>query len=404
VKGQQLPQPGGPAAKAGILFERWWTMLALLEVLAGKAQSLEIEVLGKEGEGTEFALMINGVPHWHQVKLTGRWSISQLRTKGVLDHWWAKIQSGGFFEFVCRAGAEEMDELIKRASNAESWAAFDASLVSDTQRNRFIQLCAAWQASSGEAAYEALRKSAVHSIDEYKLIELVEARLASLVMGLSHIAAGELARLIDESPHRRLTADYAWDWLSRNGVRQKPRTPLGTPPRLLLASIASLLMIAGGGIAVGLVLTSPSYVNLSTGPSSGISVATIGKACGNTPQNGLRSPAATRFSAISLAYSQVLDGNDIRVYQGTYNGKSYDWLQSDITGSLAEARLTWYMPPHFKYAYWCNLSIPDKPIRTILAQVATVAIPTLIDDKEITFKACVWHSAPFSEKCSSILP
>jgi len=103
VKGQQLPQPGGPAAKAGILFERWWTMLALLEVLAGKAQSLEIEVLGKEGEGTEFALMINGVPHWHQVKLTGRWSISQLRTKGVLDHWWAKIQSGGFFEFVCRA-------------------------------------------------------------------------------------------------------------------------------------------------------------------------------------------------------------------------------------------------------------------------------------------------------------
>jgi len=61
VKGQQLPQPGGPAAKAGILFERWWTMLALLEVLAGKAQSLEIEVLGKEGEGTEFALMINGV-------------------------------------------------------------------------------------------------------------------------------------------------------------------------------------------------------------------------------------------------------------------------------------------------------------------------------------------------------
>jgi hypothetical protein len=56
-----LPQPGGPAAKAGILFERWWTMHALLDVLTGKAQSLEIEVPGEQGEGAEFALMINGI-------------------------------------------------------------------------------------------------------------------------------------------------------------------------------------------------------------------------------------------------------------------------------------------------------------------------------------------------------
>jgi hypothetical protein len=138
----------------------------------------------------------------------------------VLDHRWAKTRSGEFFEFVCRTGAEEIDELVKGAASADSWVAFDASLASGIQRERFSRLCAAWQAPSGQAAYEALRKSAVHSIDEHKLIEFVEARLASLVMGLPRTAAGELARLIDETPHRQLTADYVWDWLIRNRVRR----------------------------------------------------------------------------------------------------------------------------------------------------------------------------------------
>src|ERR1700745_2931757 len=139
-KDLSLPQPGGSAAKAGILFERWWTMNILLGVLPVQAQSLEIDVLGEEGEGTEFAVMVNGVRHWHQVKLTGRWSIAQLSSKRVLDHWWAKTRSGGFFEFVCRTGAEEMGELIKRAGDAPSWTVFDASLGSATRRNRFSHL------------------------------------------------------------------------------------------------------------------------------------------------------------------------------------------------------------------------------------------------------------------------
>jgi hypothetical protein len=186
--------------------------------------------------------------------------------------------------------------------------------------------------------------------------------------------------------------------------RRKPRMPAGMPLRARLAFLAGSLMIAAGGTAAGFMLASPSYVNLATGTGSGISVAAIGKACGNAIQDGLRSPAATRFSAISVIYAQVLDGSDIRVYQGTHDSTSYDWLQADISGNAAEARLTWYMPPHFKYAYWCNLPIPGEPITVIPKQVATVAIPVVIDGEQITFKACIWHSAPFSEDCSSILP
>jgi hypothetical protein len=203
---------------------------------------------------------------------------------------------------------------------------------------------------------------------------------------------------------RRESADVYRHYYALSPEGRKPRISFGTQPRARLAIIAGSVVVAVGGIAAGLALASPSYVNLDTGPGSGISVATSGKACGNTPQNGLRSPAATKFSAISLTNSQVLDGSEIRVYQGTYDGKSYDWLQADITGNSENARLYWYVPPHFKYRYWCNMPIPDRPIMPIPAQVATVAIPTIIDGKQITFQACIWHSAPFSEECSSILP
>jgi hypothetical protein len=222
-------------------------------------------------------------------------------------------------------------------------------------------------------------------------------------------SSGVVMELWDETRLRELllrpeSADVYRHYYAPFPGRRKPRISLGVPLHARLAIMTATLMITAGGIAAGVVLASPSHVDLGTGPGSGISVATAGKACGNMLHDGLRSPATTRFSAISLVYSQVLDGSDIRVYQGAYGGKSYDWLQADITGNAANARLTWYIPPHFEYAYWCNLPIPVGPIRPIPAQVATVAVPTVIDGKQITFKACIWHSAPFSEECSSILP
>ena len=222
-------------------------------------------------------------------------------------------------------------------------------------------------------------------------------------------SSGAVVELWDETTLRELllrpeSADVYRHYYAPAAGSRKVRIPGGMPLRARLAIVAGSLVIAAAGAAAGFMLTAPSYLNLATGTGSGIVVAATGKACGSTAQDGLRSPAATKFAAISLVYSQALDGSDIRVYQGTYDGKTYDWLQADITGNAADARLTWYEPPHFEYAYWCNLPIPGKPITAIPAQVATVAIPVLIDGKQITFKACIWHPEPFSEDCSPILP
>jgi hypothetical protein len=44
-----MPLPGGASDKAGNSYERRWTVWALIELLAGRAQSLRIEVPGDAG-------------------------------------------------------------------------------------------------------------------------------------------------------------------------------------------------------------------------------------------------------------------------------------------------------------------------------------------------------------------
>ena len=60
-----MPMAGGAADKAGNRYERLWTALKLLDVVAGDAEYLEIEVLGKDGHGAEFCLSKDGTLEWH---------------------------------------------------------------------------------------------------------------------------------------------------------------------------------------------------------------------------------------------------------------------------------------------------------------------------------------------------
>ena len=77
-----LPLMGGAADKAGNRFERRRTLLALLDVLAGEARSLQVEVPGEEGAGAEFLqVRADGVLVWHQVKrqhARSSWTIRSL--------------------------------------------------------------------------------------------------------------------------------------------------------------------------------------------------------------------------------------------------------------------------------------------------------------------------------------
>jgi hypothetical protein len=71
------PRRGGEADKLGNHYEVAWTVLQLLEVLAGRADSVTVEELG---EGVEFTLRRHNGVETHQVKRqhgsanTGRWA------------------------------------------------------------------------------------------------------------------------------------------------------------------------------------------------------------------------------------------------------------------------------------------------------------------------------------------
>ena len=234
---------GGAADKAGNRFERRWTLLALLDLLTGKAQSLQVEVPGDKGAGAEFLqIMTDGVPVWHQVKrqqASGSWTIRALVRKRVVVPWWPKISSGGRFIFVSSTSAQELAELVERASAAESWQVFDEHFLTAPHRDRFERLRQAWGNPPGAEVYATLRHIEVRQIGEPDLKELLETRLGAMVDGAPSTTMAVLEQFIDESTHRPLTAPDVWRRLAENDLQPMrpgqsdgehgPQAPSGQP-------------------------------------------------------------------------------------------------------------------------------------------------------------------------------
>jgi hypothetical protein len=258
---------GGAADKAGNRYERRWTLLAVLDLLIGKAQSLQVEVPGEKGAGAEFLqVAADGTPVWHQVKrqhASGQWTIASLVNNKVVEPWWPKIRSGGRFVFVSSTSAQELAEMVERASAADSWPVFDQDfLASDASRARFERLRQAWGHPSGAEVYAALRNIEVRQIGESDLRELLEARLAGLgeggevtrgvVAGRPSTAAAILEQFIDDSTHRTLTAPDVWRRLAEHGLR--PRAAAGTsrPGKGTARSSGPFIQVAesSGGVTI----------------------------------------------------------------------------------------------------------------------------------------------------------
>lgn len=83
------PRPGGEADKLGNHYEGAWTVLHILEVLAGTAESVTVEELGEIGKGAEFTLRRKTTSEVHQVKRqrgsANYWKLGDLHAEGVLS-------------------------------------------------------------------------------------------------------------------------------------------------------------------------------------------------------------------------------------------------------------------------------------------------------------------------------
>ncbi|MGB3238047.1 MAG: hypothetical protein WBB29_07115, partial [Geitlerinemataceae cyanobacterium] len=210
-----MPLPGGEADKLGNRYESRWTIYCAIDVMQEKADSIRLEKPGEDA--FEFFLYKDGKIECHQVKRQitgkGRWTLSSLQNNQVqvLSDFWDSLSNPDVAcIFISTQDANELGELSNRARDAESWLEFKQKFLNQTLLRNFGTLRQKWNNCSEVAAYEALKRIYIQTIADDLLAEIVEDRLEALVEGDPKTIRLELAELILEKIHHKLTAYDIW--------------------------------------------------------------------------------------------------------------------------------------------------------------------------------------------------
>ena len=235
-----MPLPGGASSKFGDRYEGRWTVFCITDVMDERANSIRLEPPGIEGEGVEFWMRRGPVLEYHQVKRQqsglGRWTLADLAGKGVLTHFWQKLDDiNSHCFFVSTHSAYQLDELSDRARRSASWEEFKREFLKDIQNSTdFAQLCSYWGNCDQEAAYERLQRVYVRTIDEDILTTSTDGRLASLVEGDAPTIRDVLAQFLLDKVHIELKAVDIWRHLENRSTPFRRRR-WGSDPHVLAA-------------------------------------------------------------------------------------------------------------------------------------------------------------------------
>ena len=221
-----MPLPGGASAKAGVRYEYLWTVVCMARVLRGEADWIYLEPPGEEGKGVEFSLSVASGTEYHQVKrqLTGKgvWSLSELRSRGVLGHFYNKLNDSSATCVFVSGHAHILGELATRARDADSWEEFEKEFVASAEwSNHFSQLNDLWATDSREETYQRLRRIYVRTVDEESLRESVELGIEILVSGNPSNVLSALLDFAADSVHKKLGASHIWEFLSSRGFARQ---------------------------------------------------------------------------------------------------------------------------------------------------------------------------------------
>jgi hypothetical protein len=410
-----MPLRGGASEKAGNRYERQWTTLALLDVLAGDAEYIRIEVPGPAGRGAEFLLTRNGIREWHQVKrqrAEGPWTIASLGRAGVLAPWWPKLQAGDRCVFVSGTSADQLCELAERAAQAESWTEFDEEFLgAGDHRDHFEALGSAWGTPPDELVFRALRLVSVHVIDEKQLKGRVRDRAAVLLDGDPAAVARHLSEIVDDSVHRRLAAPEILDLLAgsgpvrtrtsagqdngqhASGKRQAILDSAGRRPRLL-AGLLVVIVIAAAAVYLGSRNSgTPEYYQ--SGPVADIYVPPPTVDCANVTPDLLISPAADELTDVSEVHALSLDGRSAFLMSGDLGNTTYYWVITDPNGDRGGMQLWWSQKG--RTAHSCSVGFNDAPgavrAQEGIRQLASLAAPSIMNNEPVNFSACIWYTA-----------
>jgi hypothetical protein len=221
------------ADKLGNIYERWWTVDALLDVLVGNADAIQIEVPGSEDAKAEFRLIKAGIPEWHQVKRQTSersWTVPHLDRIGVLGAFWDKIVVGEQCVFVSTTSAGDLQEVAERAAMSQSWSDFTTHMLNRSGLEQaFDELCTRWGSPPDEEVFDVLNRKLLSLvvISEDRLRAEVTRRTGSVVSGDSAAAVRVLHQLAEDRLQRTLYADEIEEVLAEAGhARHEPGDPV----------------------------------------------------------------------------------------------------------------------------------------------------------------------------------
>ncbi|MEM8777967.1 MAG: hypothetical protein AAGF26_03660 [Cyanobacteria bacterium P01_G01_bin.49] len=214
-----MPLPGGAADKIGNRYEGRWTVYCMLDVMAEKAEFIQLEKPGEDA--FEFVVCQGNRTKCYQVKrqITGRgqWTLSVLKNKThVLSDFWEALKNPNVdCFFASTQDADELNELANRAKDSTSWQEFKDKFLNQKLSANFQTLREKWDNCSEKEAYEGLKRVYVETVGEDFLVDTIENRIASLVEGDPKTIRCELAELALEKIHHQLTAWEIWHYLTK---------------------------------------------------------------------------------------------------------------------------------------------------------------------------------------------
>ena len=223
-----MPLPGGPADKFGNRYEHWWTVLQLIRIMDGEAESIRIE--DPTVDKAEFVLTAGGHQELHQAKRShrgGKWSLASLGQESLLQAMFDQLSDnpGARFVFVSGSDAPELKELTERARNAQSPAKFESVFIGDkTNKEHFTKLRSFWRDTDPDTAYGILRRIEVRTIDEREIEERVRESLSARFLTEPDRICDALRGMIEDSIHRTISRNDLISDLQRRGFRFRQLT------------------------------------------------------------------------------------------------------------------------------------------------------------------------------------
>lgn len=231
-----MPRAGGEADKFGNRYESLWTVDAVLDVIDGEYADLTVEAIGDEAAGVEFVRTdLSGIREYHSIKRQhskGNWTVARLTPtnpldpgeRSILGDILKKVQPDTRGVFSSGTSSTELEELVDRASVSGSFEQFQRRLDGSAQHSANFHDRVAPMCRDKVAAFVALQRLHVRTMNEPELVKRVEYRIRRTL----RTASGErleprmvrllIADLVEEKLGEPRTAESLLSEMKGHGV------------------------------------------------------------------------------------------------------------------------------------------------------------------------------------------